>query len=134
MSAGDVDIVTLQGGLTKPQVDWAPGAKPTWQEMVDAGNYLDLTNESWAKNFSSTDMTYNNKLYGVAVGLTVVTGVFYNKKLFADNGWKVPQTWAEFEKLCADIKAKGITPHDRRWCRRVALHHARQRHSCQRRG
>jgi raffinose/stachyose/melibiose transport system substrate-binding protein len=112
MAANDVEIISHQGGLTRAQVDWAPGEKPTWQEMIDAGNYLDLTAEPWLSAWGSgTDScTYNGRVYGVSVGSTVVTGVFYNKKLFADNGWQVPKTWAEFERLCAAIKAKGMTP------------------------
>jgi raffinose/stachyose/melibiose transport system substrate-binding protein len=111
MAANDVDITSHQG-LRGEQVDWAPGAKPLWQEMVDAGNYLDITNEPWIGAWGSgaDGCTYNNKVYGVVVGNTIVTGIFYNKKLFADNGWQVPKTWAEFERLCAAIKAKGIAP------------------------
>ncbi|MDR2746033.1 MAG: extracellular solute-binding protein [Treponema sp.] len=112
MAANDVEIISHQGGLTRAQVDWAPGEKPTWQEMIDAGNYLDITNEPWLGAWGSgvDSCRYNGKVYGVSVGSTVVTGVFYNKKLFADNGWQVPKTWAEFERLCAAIKAKGIAP------------------------
>ncbi|WP_158560628.1 extracellular solute-binding protein [Paenibacillus contaminans] len=39
------------------------------------------------------------------------TGLFYNKKLFAQNGWNEnPNTWDEFVKLGEDIKAKNIIP------------------------
>lgn len=37
-------------------------------------------------------------------------GVWYNKKMFEDNGWKVPQSFDEFMTLCGQIKEKGITP------------------------
>lgn len=35
-------------------------------------------------------------------------GLWYNKKLFSDNGWQVPQTWDEFFALGDKAKAKGI--------------------------
>ncbi|MEN6315020.1 MAG: extracellular solute-binding protein [Clostridiaceae bacterium] len=37
-------------------------------------------------------------------------GVWINKKMFDENGWKVPKTWDEFTALCEQIKAKNITP------------------------
>lgn len=36
-----------------------------------------------------------------------VTGLYYNKKLFTDNGWDVPQTWDEFYTLGDQAKEKG---------------------------
>lgn len=36
--------------------------------------------------------------------------IFYNKTLFDENGWVIPETWDEFEELCAQIKASGIIP------------------------
>jgi raffinose/stachyose/melibiose transport system substrate-binding protein len=111
MAANDVEIV-CGGGFNLPQVDWAPGEKPNWQEMIEAGNYLELTGLPWLSGWGggTSSCSYEGRVYGVSVGSTVVTGVFYNKKLFADNGWQVPKTWAEFEALCAAMKARGITP------------------------
>lgn len=37
-------------------------------------------------------------------------GVFYNTKVFDELGLKPPKTLAEFDTLCAAIKAKGIVP------------------------
>ncbi|WP_320128688.1 extracellular solute-binding protein [uncultured Sphaerochaeta sp.] len=36
--------------------------------------------------------------------------LFYNKTMFEKYGWEIPKTWADYEKLCSEIKAKGITP------------------------
>ena len=35
-------------------------------------------------------------------------GLWYNKKLFADNNWEVPKTWDEFFQLGDKAKSKGI--------------------------
>ena len=40
-----------------------------------------------------------------------VFGLWYSAKLFKDNGWTVPTTWADFTALLDKIKAKGITPY-----------------------
>ncbi len=37
-------------------------------------------------------------------------GILYNKKIFADNGLKVPTTWAEFAANNDTLKAAGIAP------------------------
>lgn len=37
-------------------------------------------------------------------------GVLYNRDLFAEHGWKIPETWEEMTALCEEIKAEGILP------------------------
>lgn len=37
-----------------------------------------------------------------------IEGFWYNKKMFEENGWKVPETMDEFITICEDAKAKGI--------------------------
>ena len=39
-----------------------------------------------------------------------VFAFFYNKDLFEENGWKVPDTWQEFTTLCDEIKQSGTLP------------------------
>lgn len=38
------------------------------------------------------------------------TGILYNKDMFDENGWEIPNTWSEFISLCEKIKASGTTP------------------------
>ncbi|WP_248926102.1 ABC transporter substrate-binding protein [Paenibacillus hamazuiensis] len=51
----------------------------------------------------------DNKVYGVPFMLNNAV-IFYNKKLFEDNGLQIPETWDEFVKTCEALKAKNITP------------------------
>ncbi len=37
-------------------------------------------------------------------------GILYNKDMFEENGWQIPNTWEEFTALCEKIQAKGILP------------------------
>ncbi|KIL41642.1 sugar ABC transporter substrate-binding protein [Gordoniibacillus kamchatkensis] len=51
----------------------------------------------------------DKKVYGIPIMLNNAV-IFYNKKLFDDNGLQVPQTWDEFVKTCDALKAKNIIP------------------------
>ena len=37
-------------------------------------------------------------------------GILYNKDIFDEHGWKIPESWPEFMKLCEEIKAAGVLP------------------------
>lgn len=37
-------------------------------------------------------------------------GILYNKDMFDEHGWEVPETWDEFLTLCDEIEAAGILP------------------------
>ena len=37
-------------------------------------------------------------------------GVLYNKDMFDEHGWQIPNTWEEFTALCDEISAAGIQP------------------------
>jgi N-acetylglucosamine transport system substrate-binding protein len=54
--------------------------------------------------------TFNGKPYVLNYAFTVF-GLWYSAKLFKDNNWTVPATWADFTALLDKMKAKGITPY-----------------------
>lgn len=37
-------------------------------------------------------------------------GVLYNRDMFEEHGWEIPETWDEFMDLCAEIESEGIQP------------------------
>lgn len=54
-------------------------------------------------------LTINGQTASVpAVTNTVV--VYYNKKMFAENGVQVPETWEDFKKISPVFNGKGIAP------------------------
>lgn len=71
-----------------------------WSQAITDGNLP----ESLAAAF-----TFDGKQYAMPSHVSY-WGVFYNKKLFADNGVSVPTTWAEFTAAADTFKAAGITP------------------------
>ena len=83
---------------------------------VDNACTYDLTayakEHKWEEKFtaSAQDLcTFDGKLSGYPTSYNVI-GVFYNKQIFEQYGLKTPETFEEFEKLCADLKANGVTP------------------------
>ncbi|WP_084703863.1 ABC transporter substrate-binding protein [Phaeacidiphilus oryzae] len=52
---------------------------------------------------------YRGKTYGVPFAVQSME-LFYNKKLLADNGVQVPQTWTQLISAMKTLKSKGVTP------------------------
>ncbi|MEV0582103.1 ABC transporter substrate-binding protein [Nonomuraea sp. NPDC050310] len=70
-----------------------------------------LTDEGWSpdwKKYGTVDGTF----YAAPLGASVKSFVWYSPKMFTENGWQVPKTWAELMTLTDTIAAKGIKP----WC------------------
>ena len=52
----------------------------------------------------------NGKIYGVPWQDAYASGFIYNKKMFRENGWEIPDTMDEFFELCDKIAATGTAP------------------------
>lgn len=37
-------------------------------------------------------------------------GILYNREMFAEHGWQIPETWDKLKQLCEEISAEGILP------------------------
>jgi alpha-glucoside transport system substrate-binding protein len=57
-------------------------------------------------------VTVDGILYGAPLEASVKSLVWYSPRMFAANGYAVPQTWAEMLALTERIAADGVTP----WC------------------
>ena len=55
------------------------------------------------------NVTMDGKTYGMVYN-ALYQGVYYNKSMFEENGWAVPKTQDDLQKIIEDCKAKGITP------------------------
>lgn len=82
-------------------------------EVLDAGVLAELNESDYADyGFiagSLEGFKKDGKLYGLPRNTDIML-MYYNQKMFEDNGWAVPTTYDELTSLCADIKAAGITP------------------------
>ena len=119
--------ITLKLALSEPNgpdVAQVNQGRSDMGAMVQADLLLPLNDYNaqygWANIFSTSVTSRNSftrdgktfgqgNLYGVSPTAEVV-GVYYNKGIFAEHGWQIPQTFEEFETLLAEIKAAGITP------------------------
>lgn len=115
LAANDVDIfcyTTDSRAFAQPVVDWAPMEQLTWESIITGGNALDLSGYDWIKNWNTgaEACRYKDGIYGIATGMTLMNGIFYNKQMFEEHGWEEPATWDEFIALCEACKAAGIAP------------------------
>lgn len=82
-------------------------------EVIDAGILEELNPEDYADYgflAGSTDgFSKDGKLYGLPRNTNVIV-VYYNAKMFEDNGWEVPSTYEEFLTLADTINEAGIIP------------------------
>jgi raffinose/stachyose/melibiose transport system substrate-binding protein len=82
-------------------------------EVLEAGVLAELNEADYADygflEGSLDGFKKDGKLYGLPRN-TDVAVIYYNQKMFDDNGWKVPTTYDEMLSLAGDIKDKGIVP------------------------
>jgi raffinose/stachyose/melibiose transport system substrate-binding protein len=112
LTANDVDVVDLFGFSNAAQSYMQKADAPNWQQLIDAGMIMDLTNEPFIKNYDDAAIkdagTYNGKVYAINLGRITYSGIFYNKDLFAANNVKVPTTWSELVSACETFKSANI--------------------------
>lgn len=111
LTAGDVDITTIHVVNQPSYVTDAAVSEEA--AAVDAGVFADLTDEPFMSNYSQGALDavrYKDRLYVVPTGVTYYTGVFYNKKIFADHNLSVPTTWAEWQTTVKALQDAGVAP------------------------
>ena len=83
----------------------APLVKNGYIATLNPDDYKDYNflNSSW-DNF-----TFDGKLYGLPRSAEIHV-VYYNKKIFADNGLQIPKTFDELVEITKALRAKGIQP------------------------
>lgn len=122
-----LEISKIQGGSQGDQVlqtkfatddlpDIIQVYKPQWVESYAKGldKLVDLTGLDCVSEYDQKALdgtfVYKNKLYAVPIDSVVLSGVFYNKKVFEKAGVEIPKTWDEFLKVCKKLKDMGVTP------------------------
>lgn len=97
MQSGLPDIMI---GKAQDVATYAPQGilAPIDEEYLSAG--LDAARENVTIDGTTYGMVYN----------ALYQGVYYNKDMFAENGWEVPNTMEELQAIIDDCNAKGIVP------------------------
>lgn len=114
LAANDVDIMATQGFVGSPQ-PWATGAtKPSWQQWIESGQLLDLTNQPFLQHYLPQAIkdasTFNGKVYSVTTGSYADNGIFYNKAIFSKYNLQPPTTFDELMHVCQVLQSHGVTP------------------------
>lgn len=82
-------------------------------EVIDAGLLAELNPDDYADygfpNGALDGCIKDGKLYGLTRNTDMMC-FFYNEKMFNDNGWAIPTTYAELVALADTINAAGIIP------------------------
>ncbi|WP_395028831.1 ABC transporter substrate-binding protein, partial [Robinsoniella sp.] len=76
-----------------------------WSERL-----LDLSGMEFSSRYNTSmlnDISADGKLYYLP-GPAQVRGIIYNKTLFQEKGWEVPEDYEGFLELCSTIEASGI--------------------------
>ncbi|MDN4613352.1 extracellular solute-binding protein [Leifsonia sp. F6_8S_P_1B] len=111
LTASNLDLFVMKNFMETPS--YAKDAGTDDVRLAKAGGLVDLTDQAFLKEYTPSLLdaqVIDGKQYAVPTGVSYYTGVFYNKKIFADNGLKVPTTWSEFTAVVDALKAKGVTP------------------------
>jgi raffinose/stachyose/melibiose transport system substrate-binding protein len=108
----DVDYGMFDG--TNPALlDWARDGK-----LLDLTPYLEQedkeTGKPWLDSFSPAALQFmqdpdDKKIYGIPSELSLQV-LFYNAKIFKDNGITPPKTWDELTAASAKLKSAGVDP------------------------
>lgn len=90
---------------------------PTSMHVSAAADYL-VSLQSYAEEYGWNDkfddwvkntLSYNGELYGLPKEMDAML-VYYNKTMFDENGWKVPNSWEELIDLCEKMTEQGVLP------------------------
>ena len=80
--------------------------------LANAGYLLDLTNQPFVKLYAHSGLSpfiANDKIYATPLQ-SWYEGIFYNKKIFDDNGISVPRSLDQFIAIHGILESKGIKP------------------------
>jgi len=80
--------------------------------LANDGYLLDLTDRQFVKSYAHSGLSAyiaNGKIYATPLQ-SWYEGIFYNKRLFSENGISVPKSLDQFIAIHMELKEKGIKP------------------------
>jgi raffinose/stachyose/melibiose transport system substrate-binding protein len=124
----EVEVSPLQNDPFKLQIRTAMGAGdapcvfPSWgggplYEYETSGQVIDLTEYMNADDYkdrflpaSLSNVTFDDKIWGVPVENTAVAVIYYDKMIFEKYDLTPPTTWDELLQIVDTLKENGIAP------------------------
>ena len=79
--------------------------------LADVSDYEGLSDvkQSYIDILENLEITPKDGTYGVPY-VANAAGILYNKDMFEEHGWDIPESWSELIDLCEEIQAEGILP------------------------
>ncbi len=112
LSANDIDVIDMFGFANAAQPYMTNVDLPNWQQLIDAGLLMDLTDQPFVANYDEATIadagTYNGKVYAINLGRVSYSGIYYNQDLFTEFDVTVPTTWGELVEACETFTAARI--------------------------
>ncbi len=123
-----VEVSPIANDAYKDKIKVALGANaapcifPSWgggplAAYVKAGQVIDLTSQVTANNYKAyflpaawSNVTFNNKIYGVPVENSSIAVIWYSKSIFAKNKLTPPKTWNDLLKVVRALNHAGVAP------------------------
>lgn len=93
------------------------GGDINYSYYVDAGILADLSDYEGLENIKQAYLDIDEALeivptegsYAVPY-VANAAGILYNKDIFEEHGWKIPNTWDELLVLCDEMEQEGVQP------------------------
>ena len=78
-------------------------------DFLEENGIQDIISESTRQGLINVQAAEGDELYTLSTEQNI-EGFWYNKQMFEENGWEVPETMDEFMAICEDAVSKGIQP------------------------
>ncbi len=81
------------------------------QILADVSDYPGLAdiNQGYLDIAEALELVPTEGTYAVPY-VANAAGILYNRDMFAEHGWEIPETWEELNALCQQIQSEGILP------------------------
>lgn len=93
------------------------GGDINYSNFLDADLFMDISELEEVRTVKQSYLDMDKELEFVPKEGTYAlpyvanaAGILYNRDMFEEHGWQIPETWNEFIALCEVIKASGIQP------------------------
>ncbi len=79
--------------------------------LADVSDYQGLSSikQSYLDILENLEFVPTEGTFGVPY-VANAAGVLYNRDMFEEHGWEIPESWEEFMDLCEEIKSEGVLP------------------------
>lgn len=93
------------------------GGDINYSNFLDADLFMDISDLQETGEVKQSYLDINKELellpregiYALPYAANAA-GILYNKDMFEEHGWEIPQTWEAFIALCEKIEAAGVQP------------------------